>query len=290
MISALYHDEAWLRFQYEHNGLSLSEVADRVGCSTSTVWNWLRRFGIPRHSQGHPIADERGRVYGRLKVMAYAGTDRWKSALWKCQCDCGNETVVSGSVLRRGDALSCGCIREEWAAALGHSTAHDVTGQRFGRLLALEATKRRNAAGSVVWKCRCDCGEIHYAALNTMRDGGVTSCGCAWRDAMKQLRGENNPNWKDNATERNWSLRLTQPYLRWRWAVLKRDRKSCQICGMHKGSLVVHHLDSFMDHPDKRTEMSNGITLCWSCHQAFHSQYGNGGNTSEQFEEFTNAD
>lgn len=29
---------------------------------------------------------------------------------WKCQCECGNITYCSGSVLRQGKANSCGCV------------------------------------------------------------------------------------------------------------------------------------------------------------------------------------
>ena len=30
-------------------------------------------------------------------------------ALWKCQCDCGNITIVSSNNLQKGSIISCGC-------------------------------------------------------------------------------------------------------------------------------------------------------------------------------------
>lgn len=35
----------------------------------------------------------------------------------------------------------------------------DLSGKRFGKLVVLEETDQRKY-GRVVWKCRCDCGNI----------------------------------------------------------------------------------------------------------------------------------
>lgn len=52
------------------------------------------------------------------------------------------------------------------------------------------------------------------------------------------------------------------------------------------GELVVHHLDGYAWCKEKRTNVYNGITLCENCHLNFHSQYGYGNNTREQFEKW----
>lgn len=36
----------------------------------------------------------------------------------------------------------------------------DLTGKRFGRLTVLEETSNRIDNGSIVWKCKCDCGNV----------------------------------------------------------------------------------------------------------------------------------
>lgn len=48
-----------------------------------------------------------GQKFGRLAVIEYTG-GRWVP--YRCQCDCGNETVVLGGHLRSGRTRSCGCI------------------------------------------------------------------------------------------------------------------------------------------------------------------------------------
>lgn len=57
----------------------------------------------------------------------------------------------------------------------------DLTGQRFGRLVALEPTAKR-CGHCVVWRCRCDCGNITCASVENLKKGKVTSCGCRRRE------------------------------------------------------------------------------------------------------------
>lgn len=68
--------------------------------------------------------------------------------------------------------------------ALRHKNAIDLTGQRFGRLLALRENGRiRN---SVAWECRCDCGTVKTVDGSSLRHrtAPVRSCGCLLREAQ----------------------------------------------------------------------------------------------------------
>lgn len=58
----------------------------------------------------------------------------------------------------------------------------DLTGQRFGRLIALAATTKRSGS-SVVWMCRCDCGGIKLVGADRLRTCGTKSCGCLLRSS-----------------------------------------------------------------------------------------------------------
>lgn len=52
--------------------------------------------------------------FGRLVVRKYYGNNAANSnAMWLCQCDCGNQTVVDGVRLRSGITKSCGCLRRD---------------------------------------------------------------------------------------------------------------------------------------------------------------------------------
>ena len=68
--------------------------------------------------------------------------------------------------------------------------------------------------------------------------------------------------------------------------VFKRDNYTCRCCGKDTHNNVSHHLDGYNWCIEKRLDVDNGVTLCESCHKEFHSIYGYGNNTKEQFEEW----
>ena len=51
---------------------------------------------------------------------------------------------------------------------------HDITGQRFGRLIALEIARRNPTR----WLCHCDCGNKTIVQLGHLTTGDTKSCGC----------------------------------------------------------------------------------------------------------------
>ena len=53
----------------------------------------------------------------------------------------------------------------------------DISGRRFGKLLAIEPTSKRYKR-SVVWKCICDCGNEIELPVGSLINGLTTSCGC----------------------------------------------------------------------------------------------------------------
>lgn len=59
------------------------------------------------------LIDLTGQRFGRLTVIERVASNN-SNARWKCLCDCGKETGVLGTTLRRGESQSCGCIRSEY--------------------------------------------------------------------------------------------------------------------------------------------------------------------------------
>lgn len=73
--------------------------------------------------------DRTGQVFGRLRVIEFAGTTGGKTgrkrSVWRCQCDCGNITLVKSDSMKCGNTFSCGCLNTELTKA--RSTEHGMT-------------------------------------------------------------------------------------------------------------------------------------------------------------------
>lgn len=66
--------------------------------------------------------------------------------------------------------------------------------------------------------------------------------------------------------------RRSKEYCDWRKAVYERDDYRCQECGERGGRLNAHHIKPYAFYPDLRYDLSNGITLCISCHKKTHKR------------------
>lgn len=55
-------------------------------------------------------------------------------------------------------------------------------------------------------------------------------------------------------------------YNKWRAAVLKRDKYTCQCCGAVGDMLEAHHIKEFSKYPELSVDVGNGLALCHSCH------------------------
>lgn len=125
------------------------------------------------------IIDLSGQHIGRWEVL-YLLEERTKKrgTIWRCRCECGNEKDVPGDILRRGESKSCGCLQKEIASESGKKSAIDITGQRFGKLIALERIPSKNKNKHTRWKCLCDCGNTVSVDLGNLMSGKSKSCGC----------------------------------------------------------------------------------------------------------------
>lgn len=68
----------------------------------------------------------------------------------------------------------------------------DLTGQRFGKLVAVRAHVRQGI-GRVyyMWECICDCGGVITTRVATLRNGSAKSCGCLQREAGRKIAKAN---------------------------------------------------------------------------------------------------
>jgi uncharacterized protein YlaI len=224
-------------------------------------------------------------------VMAYVGRDNQRRAKWLVKCGlCYREFVTKTSLItgfkNRKPITMCQKCGER-------INIKPMLGKRFGRWLVIDVSDKRSHAklskkGSCFYKCICDCGTEKLVSGTTLRLGQTKSCGCYNRDHKRSLCGENSPNWKSELTyEDRINKKQLLYYKVFARPVFERDGYRCVICNIG-GKLNAHHLDGFNWNIEKRDDPNNGVTLCLSCHNIFHSKeyFGRGNNTKNQFISF----
>lgn len=130
-------------------------------------------------NQCNCINDLTNKKFGRWTVL-YKTDKRTKNrcVLWHCRCDCGNEKDVDSDTLKSGESQSCGCLAKEKASELGKKSRIDLTGQRFGKLVALYPIYAKDKASHTKWHCQCDCGNQCDIDMGNLRSHKTQSCGC----------------------------------------------------------------------------------------------------------------
>lgn len=154
----------------------------------------------------------------------------------------------------------------------------DWTQKRFcGRSCATRNMGKKNA-GSTAWnkgkpapwaigeknvnwnggKVCIDCGK----KLNNGKKINKTKDRCR-KCSSKFYSGENSWNFKHGKSK----SRHSYDYLLWRNAVYKRDHYHCAMCSKHCAKdIEAHHIMRYVDAPDWKYDLCNGITLCSECH------------------------
>lgn len=125
------------------------------------------------------LIDYTGQQFGLVAVLSRA-ENRGKKTAWNCKCECGKQFTLLSSTLKQGKTKSCGCMRGK-----------DLTNQKFNRLTPIQKTDKRTKDRNIIWKCKCDCGNICYVASSSLISGDTKSCGCL-NDEQRRITGKNN--------------------------------------------------------------------------------------------------
>lgn len=121
----------------------------------------------------------KGERFGKLTAIEPVGKSSDRQIVWLCRCDCGNEVKVPAGSLRKGNTKSCGCMSHRSIGGIGSGLVRrdDISGQRFGRLVALIPFGKTKHRGTI-WKCKCDCGSVVNVERAHLISGATKSCGC----------------------------------------------------------------------------------------------------------------
>ena len=213
-------------------------------------------------------------IFYRTKQVTFDELKDGSTIPLECACDeCGKVfSTTKYRITRNGHQLCRQC-------ALRAKQRKDLpVGSRWGRLTVLGPSER---IGYSI--CRCECGTIGEHSNVELKRHTTKSCGCYRREKssdtakkyLPRLSGANHPNWKGGITDERHIVESSKEYKAFRLTVLERDGNRCRKCGKSE-DLCVHHVLDFMAHPEMRCNADNGVTLCRSCHEQFHSIYGKG--------------
>lgn len=144
------------------------------------------RAGVRTNCGCRPVRtirdDLTGQRFGNLTVVRATEKRVHKGIVWECRCDCGNTEYVQAQYLKDGSTKCCKECRKK------NRPKRDITGQRFGILTALYPTDKRDGNQSVIWHCRCDCGNKIDLSCGDLQRQTYISCGCLKRKAEQQLK------------------------------------------------------------------------------------------------------
>lgn len=63
----------------------------------------------------------------------------------------------------------------------------DLTGKVFGRLRVIQDSGERRTVDKVImWRCKCDCGNIVFIDGKSLRRGDTKSCGCLNKEKSRK--------------------------------------------------------------------------------------------------------
>lgn len=98
-----------------------------------------------------------------------------KRTFYYCKCECGNEKWIRADGLK--NTRSCGCLAKET-----QFKKENLKNKKFNRLTVIEEVGRDKLNGSIIWKCKCDCGNIKEVSAHNLKNNSIQSCGCLQRE------------------------------------------------------------------------------------------------------------
>lgn len=181
--------------------------------------------------------DITGQTYGNLTAVRRVSGGA-NGSRWLFRCSCGTEKELIASEVKRGRTKSCGC---------SSSRAFDITGQRFGRLVAIKRVADRvlGKRARVTWLFQCDCGVTKEIDGNNVKAGKTSSCGCIAVELRRKTKSPSIGGQRfgrlvavERINAQKWLFRCDcgSSYEGWRAPVLQGKVQSCGC--LHKESIT----------------------------------------------------
>lgn len=137
------------------------------------------RVDTQREKIAYDLTDQK---FGDLTVLKKAESQKRNGGVWwTCSCTCGEIYECPATLLVKGKRTHCGCKTNRGRPA-------DIAGKKFNRLTAIYPLDERDNKGSVMWRCRCECGNEIDVSYNTLMYSHNQSCGCQKKEHDKMMQ------------------------------------------------------------------------------------------------------
>lgn len=243
----LYRDKSWLRKKYVQERLSTYDIAERCGCSDSTVRYWMDKHDIATRRDGPPLENDKLRDPDWLWEEY---VERGKTCKEIAEfCECSDVTVYN--YLQEHDI----------------ETRRPVTDERLrdGDWLRKQYLELGKSGAKIADEIGCSSTLVY----RWFRKHGIDA-----EYIYRGPTGSEHPNWEGGRIPygSGWNDKKRQ-------TVRDRDGYTCQDpqCSVNQQEhldkygekLHVHHLRKArnIDDPNKRNAKQNLITLCRDCHK-----------------------
>jgi hypothetical protein len=158
--------------------------------------------------------------------------------------------------------------------------AKDITGQQFGKLIALRPTSKRSSQKAIIWECKCTaCGVTVNRSSIKLRANEINSCGCLEHSRpVRSEKGESGFNalyssYKSAAKTRKYTFELTKKQFK------RLTKDNCTYCNTSPNSISIGSLGAAREHGKYKYNgvdrvdntqgyyLSNCVTCCAMCNK-----------------------
>ena len=132
----------------------------------------MKSCGCKKHDVNKVYETMVGQKINKWTIIEYISNN--KTSKFLCQCECGIIKVNVYNLINH-KTKDCGCGRKK---ALSETKSKDLTGKRFGKLVAIEKLPYSNKFKRILYKCKCDCGNEVIVPSQSLVTHHTVSCGC----------------------------------------------------------------------------------------------------------------